>query len=104
MVKALFPVSYIVILCNAELIFTFHDINQEILFGNKHYAFKFNKSGGERQLRVDTGLLCLQSLMPDDGICMMALTMNDLYAEVTDLFVAGIAQMKYRMGIFTLHR
>ena len=53
---------------------------------------------------MDTGLLCLQSLMPDDGICMMVLTMNDLYAEVTDLFVAGIAQMKYRMGIFTLHR
>ena len=53
---------------------------------------------------MDTGLLCLQSLMPEDGICMMVLTMSDLYAEVTDLFVAGIAQMKYRMGIFTLHR
>ena len=53
---------------------------------------------------MDTGLLCLQSLMPEYGICMMVLTMSDLYAAVTDLFVAGIAQMKYRMGIFTLHR
>ena len=66
--------------------------------------FRSDKSSGERQLRVDTGLLCLQSLMPEDGICMMVLTMSDLYAAVTDLFVAGIAQMKYRMGIFTLHR
>ena len=53
---------------------------------------------------MDTGLLCLQSLMPDDGICMIVLTMSDLYAEVTDLFVAGIAQLKYRLGIFTLHQ
>ncbi len=68
------------------------------------FSYRFDKRTGYRQLRVDTGLLSLKNLMPPDGICMMILTMFDLYADASDLFVAGIAQMNHRMGIFSLHR
>ena len=83
--------------------FILNHFNSIVQFKLKSFI-RLDEVSGERQLRVDTGLLCFQSLMPGDGICMMVLTMSDLYAEATDLFVAGIAQMKYRMGIFTLHR
>jgi len=56
------------------------------------------------QLRVDESLLKLRNLIPNDAICMIALTMFDLYGDETDLFVAGMAAGNHRVAIFSFYR
>lgn len=65
---------------------------------------RYDVKTGHRQLSVDAALAKLRGMMPDDAICVIVLTMCDLYADRTDLFVAGMAQGRHRVAIFSLHR
>ena len=71
----------------------------ETLVRSRHDA-----SSGNCQLRVHSGLTQLRDYMPDDGICLIALTMYDLYEDNTDLFVAGMAAGNQRVAMFSLRR
>lgn len=51
------------------------------------------------QLQVDTVLERLRRCMPDDAICLVALTMADLYETKADLFVAGMAGVEHRVAV-----
>ena len=95
-----------------DLMFEKQDIylvEEEPENGTKHVHYeklksRFDPKSGHRQLSVDASLAKLRGIMPDDAICMIALTMCDLYADKTDLFVAGMAQGRYRVAIFSFHR
>ena len=65
---------------------------------------RYNKESGRFQLCVDSGLLQLKEYMPDDALCMIALTMCDLFQSKSDLFVAGMAAGGNRTAIFSLSR
>ncbi|XP_033749960.1 archaemetzincin-2-like [Pecten maximus] len=56
------------------------------------------------QLKVDETLLRLRSIIPADAICMVGLTMYDLYGDDTDLFVAGMASGNHRVAVFSFNR
>ena len=65
---------------------------------------RFNSSTGRLQMRVDSNLIQLRSMIPSDAICMIGLTMLDLYGDDSDLFVAGMAAGSERVAIFSLYR
>ena len=65
---------------------------------------RFNSKPKHYQIRVDEVLLKLKTKIPDDALCMIALTMSDLYGDDTDLFVAGMAAGKHRVAIFSFAR
>ena len=84
-------------------------VEEEPENGSKHVRSerlksRYNPKTGHRQLAVDEALVKLRGLMPDDGICLIVLTMSDLYADRTDLFVAGMAQGRHRVAMFSFHR
>ncbi|XP_069138068.1 archaemetzincin-2-like [Argopecten irradians] len=56
------------------------------------------------QLKMDETLLRLRSLIPTDALCMVGLTMYDLYGDDTDLFVAGMAAGNHRVAMFSFNR
>ena len=65
---------------------------------------RYNAATGHYQVCVDQSLLKLRCYLPDDGICMIALTTCDLYEAKPDLFVAGMAAGNHRVAIFSLYR
>ncbi|KAK3592952.1 hypothetical protein CHS0354_036811 [Potamilus streckersoni] len=56
------------------------------------------------QVCVDSCLMKLRQKIPSDAICLIALTMFDLYGDETDLFVAGMAAGNQRVAVFSLYR
>lgn len=65
---------------------------------------RFNSKPKHYQIQVDEVLLKLKRKIPDDALCMIGLTMSDLYGDETDLFVAGMAAGKHRVAIFSFSR
>lgn len=65
---------------------------------------RYNMESERLQVCVDSNLMQLRKLIPDDAICMIGLTMLDLYGENSDLFVAGMAAGNQRVAIFSLYR
>ncbi|XP_062596034.1 archaemetzincin-2-like [Saccostrea cucullata] len=65
---------------------------------------RFNTKPKHYQICVDEVLLRLKQRIPDDALCMIALTMSDLYGDDRDLFVAGMAAGKHRVAIFSFAR
>ena len=65
---------------------------------------RFDTNSRRRQLKVQDILLTLRSYLPDDGLCLIALTMSDLYETKPDLFVAGMAAGRHRVAVFSLLR
>ncbi|XP_065178012.1 archaemetzincin-1-like [Sycon ciliatum] len=76
--------------------------------GHRHpLSARFHKTqeGTTRvQLRVDGVLDRLRRSIPDDALCLVALTMMDLFHSKPDLFVAGYAGFLHRVGVFSFHR
>ncbi len=74
--------------------------------GDKSITLKnrFHSSSGHRQLSIDGLLAELRKLIPQDALCLMALTMSDLYDTAPDLFVAGMAAGNRRVGVFSFFR
>ena len=65
---------------------------------------RYNRTTGHRQLQVGSILTALRQLIPADALFVVALTMEDLYDENPDLFVAGMAAGNHRVGMFSFHR
>ena len=65
---------------------------------------RHNKGTGRIQFQVDLPLMNLAYNLPDDALCMIALTMADLYVDEADLFVSGMARPYRRVAIFSLFR
>ena len=42
--------------------------------------------------------------MPDDGFCVLGVTMSDLYCADDDVFTGGLACFTSRVGVFSFHR
>lgn len=66
--------------------------------------FRHEKSSGCLQLRCTSVLSRLRQTLPDDALCLIGLTMFDLYEENPDLFVAGLAAGNQRVGVFSFFR
>ena len=71
-----------------------------------HYKLsaRFHSKSGRYQLQVGSVLNKLRQIIPNDSICVMALTMSELYDESTDLFVAGMAAGNQRVDVFSFSR
>ena len=54
--------------------------------------------------KVQDILLTLKGYLPDDELCLIALTMSDLFDTKPDLFVAGMASGRNRVAVFSLLR
>ena len=65
---------------------------------------RYDPDSKHLQVCVDSNLMQLRRLIPADAICMIGLTMLDLYGEESDLFVAGMAAGNQRVAIFSLFR
>lgn len=65
---------------------------------------RFNRETKQLQVCVDSNLMKLRQKIPEDALCMIGLTMLDLYGDETDLFVAGMAAGNQRVAIFSLYR
>lgn len=65
---------------------------------------RFHRPSGNYQLHGGSVLNKIKQIMPADAICLMALTMSDIYDTPPDLFVAGLAAGNHRVGVFSLRR
>jgi len=84
-----------------------------VVNGNKKLVHgRFNKETGRRQLGVDALLTQLSALKRSkqfqsecpDGLFVMAVTMEDLYSDEPDLFVAGMAAGGSGVAVFSFCR
>ena len=69
-----------------------------------HLSTRYNRKWKKHQICVPPLLNAVKHMLPDDAICLMALTMFDLYEAKEDLFVAGMAAGNHRVGLFSLAR
>jgi len=61
--------------------------------------------GSKRQLNTASILHVLrEQKTPDNCLALLAVTMEDLYQESPDLFIAGLAQGNRRVGVFSFYR
>ena len=65
---------------------------------------RFDDKSGHYQLNVSSLLLKLKQSIPNNALCLVALTMADLYEASTDLFVAGMAAWNHCVGVFSFCR
>jgi archaemetzincin len=65
---------------------------------------RHNRKTDHYQLCLVAVLSKLRKCLPDDAICLLALTMFDLFEDKTDLFVAGMAAGNQRVAVFSLLR
>ena len=54
---------------------------------------------GHIQLKVDSIHSLLRERIPEDALCLIGLTMMDLFEDETDLFVAGLAAGNQRVAV-----
>ncbi|CAD5112557.1 unnamed protein product [Dimorphilus gyrociliatus] len=65
---------------------------------------RFHKKTKRFQFLIDSCLKEISSRIPDDALFVIALTMEELYADKRDLFVSGMASGASRSAIFSLKR
>ena len=63
-----------------------------------HECF-FIAPSGHIQLKVDSIHNLLRQQIADDALCLIGLTMVDLYEDDPDLFVAGLAAGNQRVAV-----
>ncbi len=76
--------------------------NQRII--KYRLAARFHRASGNYQLEADSLISKVDHIMPSDALCLVALTMSDIYQTPSDLFVAGLAGVRYRAGVFSFRR
>ena len=59
----------------------------------------FIAPSGHIQLKVDSIHNLLRQQIADDALCLIGLTMVDLFEDETDLFVAGLAAGNQRVAV-----
>ena len=65
---------------------------------------RWSEKSAHIQLNCRSLLACLRRSIPDDALCLIGLTMFDLYDSDPDLFVAGLAAGNQRVGVFSFFR
>lgn len=65
---------------------------------------RFHKKKKRFQFLIDSCLREISCRMPPDAFFVIGLTMDELYAAKSDLFVSGMASGVYRSAIFSLKR
>ncbi|CAG5131164.1 unnamed protein product [Candidula unifasciata] len=65
---------------------------------------RFNAKTKHIQIEVDSILAQIRSIIPGDALCLIGLTLYDLYGDDSDLFVAGMAAGNRRVAVFSLMR
>ncbi len=66
--------------------------------------FRCRRKGSSLQVHCPSLLSRLKSFIPSDGLCLVALTMLDLYEAAPDLFLAGLASGMERVALFSFAR
>ncbi len=66
--------------------------------------FRFDNESGHIQIFTQSLLKFLRLFKPDNACCLIGLTEWDLYAESSDLFVAGLADGEYGVAAFSCLR
>ena len=68
-------------------------------------ALHCRRHGRRRQLATDSLLQVLrETKVATDCLALMAVTMEDLYQDAADLFIAGLAQGHRRVAVFSFYR
>lgn len=65
---------------------------------------RINEYSGLVQVNAGEILVMLSKLLPSDSFCLGAITMCDLYPQESWNFVFGLANMKHRVGVYSLAR
>jgi archaemetzincin len=65
---------------------------------------RFYSKHNRYQLSISNLLSILQLNIPNDALCVIGLTMSDLYRAEADLFVAGWAAGRSRVAVFSFFR
>ena len=68
------------------------------------FRMDFRQKDGHLQLHCPSVLARLRRTLPDDALCLVGLTMLDLYSDDSDLFVAGLAAGSHRVAVFSFFR
>lgn len=65
---------------------------------------RFFKKNHKYQIGIASLLYMLRQNIPEDALCLIGLTMSDLYREESDLFVAGWAAGGNHVAVFSFFR
>lgn len=80
------------------------DVNVRPIQHPEHFTSRFNHYTGKRQLLTGDILSFLNSRLPSDAFCLLAITMEDLYPQPSWNFVFGETSPYHRVGVFSFAR
>ncbi len=69
-----------------------------------HFSQRVNSHTGKEQLHAGEILNYLLKKLPNDGYCILGITMVDLYPDQSWNYVFGYASYKQRVGVFSFAR
>lgn len=72
--------------------------------GHPNHKLQYREAAGKVQLCCSSVLSLLREKMGSQTLCLVAVTMFDLYQDEPDLFVAGLAQGNRRVAVFSFCR
>jgi archaemetzincin len=84
----------------------FFQMKVEVLPPLIKYSFtnRINSNTRQRQIQTSDVLLFLESKLPEDGFCILGITMEDLYPNEKWNFVFGQAALVRRVGVYSFAR
>jgi len=68
------------------------------------HRLQYREEGNNIQLCCASVLSLLRSIIGAEALCLVGVTMCDLYQDKTDLFIAGLAQGNRRVAVFSFCR
>ncbi len=71
---------------------------------SRKIKFRYDKATDKLQLDTCSFFGLLEDILPVDACCLLALTEFDLYVEASDLFVAGLANGRTNVAVFSYLR
>ena len=72
--------------------------------GHPDHKLQYREASGKIQLCCTSVLSLLREKMVPQTLCLVAVTMFDLYQDDSDLFIAGLAQGNRRVAVFSFCR
>ena len=80
------------------------EVLSPLTLGDYHVTTRINPFTRKRQILTKDVLDILRKRLPDDGFCILALTMEDLYPQPSWNFCFGQASLVHRVGVFSFAR
>ncbi len=75
-----------------------------LALNDHNFTTRINNFTGKRQILTGDILDLLKRNIPSDAYCVLAITMADLYPDLTWNFVFGQASLRERVGVFSFAR